>query len=127
MSNKTLFKESNGAPRHGFDAYGIDRGRYMELRGGCASGKYRAEMLLKACSGFEFLTEWIIMSVAKNLSYDSLEKMWARGEIKYMACSRTSFYRHRRKFYSNLDRMLKEECDEKRDGTGVKLYGGGTV
>ena len=112
MSNKTLIKESKGALRHGFSEYGISWKRYLELRGLCASGRCRAETLRRACKGFEFLTEWILMSVTKNLSYDNLEKMWARGEIKYMACSRTSFYRHRRKFYHNLDRMLKEECDE---------------
>ncbi len=111
MSNKTLCKkesrkESKGAPRSGFDAYNISRVRYLELRGGCASGRLSPETLRKACRGFEFLMEWIVMSVTKKRSYDCLEYDRQLGRIP---CGRTDFYGFRRKFYNNLDTMLKED------------------
>lgn len=79
--------------------------RDMELRDGCASGKYNAKILLEACRGIEFVQPWIVLSVTKNLSYDRLEYTEELGRIP---ASRTSFYRYKKLFYNNLDALLKE-------------------
>ncbi len=42
--------KKQSAPRLGFDAYQISQKRYLELRNGCATGKYRPELLSKACA-----------------------------------------------------------------------------
>ena len=49
-----------GAPRLSFDAYNISRERYIELRNGCAVGKYSRETLSKACRGLEFIEPYLI-------------------------------------------------------------------
>ncbi len=82
--------------------------KYVELCDNCALGKYSPEMLSKACAEFEFLRPWIILSVTKNLSYDRLEYT----ELGRIPVSRTSFYRYRKAFYSNLDALLKENGNE---------------
>lgn len=75
------------------------------LKGDCVIEKYNAEMLHKACAGFEFLEPWIFLSVTKNLSYDRLERTEELGRIPV---SRSSFYRYKKLFYRNLD-ALKEK------------------
>ena len=95
-----------GAPRLSFDAYNISRERYIELRGGCAAGKYSRETLSKACRGLEFIEPWIILSVTKSKSYDLIEFDYKLGRIPV---GRSDFYGFRRKFYHNLDVLLKEE------------------
>ena len=99
-----------GAPRTGFNEYGISQERYKEMRNGCAEGKYGLETLSKACRGLEFIKPWIILSVTKSKSYDALKIKWQLKEIEQMPCCRTDFYGFRRKFYHNLDVILREEC-----------------
>lgn len=95
--------------RANLEELGISRERYLEMRSGCRNGLYDREMLRAACDGgLEFLMKWIILSVTKKLSYDDLEKMWARGEIGRAPCCRTDFYACRRRFYHNLNEILKE-------------------
>ena len=95
-----------GAPRLSFEAYNISRERYIELRDGCAVGKYSRETLSKACRGLEFIEPWIILSVTKSKSYDLIEFDYKLGRIPV---GRSDFYGFRRKFYHNLDVLLKEE------------------
>lgn len=96
-----------GALRLSFDAYNISRERYRELRNGCALGKYSLETLSKACSGLEFIKPWILLSVTKSKSYDLIEFDCKLGRIPI---GRSDFYGYRRKFYHNLDVILREEC-----------------
>ena len=97
--------KNQSAPRLGFDAYNISRERQKELRNGCAAGKYSAETLSKACEGFEFISPWIILSVTKSRSYDLLEY----SQLGRIPIGRTDFYGFRRKFYHNLDCLLRNK------------------
>lgn len=106
MSNGNLSRMKNqGAPRLGFNAYNISRERYIELRDGCASGKYSRETLQEACRGLEFIEPWIILSVTKSKSYDLIEFDFKLGRIPI---GRSDFYGFRRKFYHNLDVILQQ-------------------
>lgn len=91
--------------------YKIDRKRYLELRNGCRTGEYSPEMLLKACKGIEFVEQWILLSVTENISYDRLEFSTRLGRIPV---GRTDFYGYRRRFYYNLNCLLKDESRDKR-------------
>ncbi len=86
---------------------------YVELRDNCASGKYNSEMLLKACKGFEFIEQWILLSVTKNLSYDRLEY----SELGRIPVSRTSFYRYKKLFYSNLNALEEKKMKQYKFST----------
>lgn len=107
MSRSSDNRMEKCAPRFSFSAYNISQERYRELCNGCAAGKYSREILSKACRGLEFIKPWILLSVTKGKSYESLEKMWARGEIERVPYGKTDFYGFRRKFYHNLDVLLK--------------------
>lgn len=110
MSKGNLSRtEYQCAPRMGYSEYGISRERYIELRNGCAEGKYIPKTLSKACRGLEFVKPWIILSVTKSMSYDALKIKWQLQEIEQMPYCRTDFYGWRRKFYHNLDCLLKSE------------------
>lgn len=98
--------ENQRAPRLGFDAYNISRERYLELRNGCAVGKYSPETLRKACRGLEFIEPWILLSVTKSKSFDRIEFDFKLGRVPV---GRSDFYGFRRKFYHNLDVILREE------------------
>ncbi|MBO5031085.1 MAG: hypothetical protein J6D08_04205 [Lachnospiraceae bacterium] len=102
--------ENQGAPRLGFNAYNISRKRYIELRNGCVAGKYTPEMLSRACKDFKFLEPWILLSVTKTYSYDAMIIKWELKELERPAVGRSDFYGYRRKFYYNLDVILREEC-----------------
>lgn len=74
---------------------------------GCAVGKYSREILREACRGLEFIESWIILSVTKSKSYDLIEFDLKLGCISIW---RSDFYGFHRKFYHNLDVILREEC-----------------
>ena len=99
--------ENQGAPRLGFNAYNISRERYIELRSGCATGKYSRETLQGACAEFKFIEPWVILSVTKSKSYDLIEFDLELGRVPV---GRSDFYGYRRRFYHNLDVMLREGC-----------------
>ena len=107
MSNSNWSRTKyQGAPRLGYGEYGISRERYIELRNGCAEGKYSPETLQKACRGLEFIKPWIILSVTKSKSYDLIE---FNSELGRIPIGRSDFYGFRRKFYHNLDCLLRTE------------------
>lgn len=118
--SKTIWSrtENQGAPRLGFDAYNINRERYIELSNGCATGKYSPETLSKACRGLEFIEPWIILSVTKSKSYDLIE---FHAELGRIPIGRSDFYGYRRQFYHNLDCLLRAE----RENASVKERGKG--
>ena len=112
MSKGNLSRTGNhSAPRLGFDAYNISRERYLELRNGCADGKYSPETLQEACRGLEFIEPWIILSVTKSKSFEGLRCLWELKEIEQIPFCRTDFYGFRRKFYHNLDVILREGAE----------------
>lgn len=119
MSKSILSRtENQGAPRLGFDTYNISRERYIELRNGCAAGKYSREILSKACRGLEFIKPWILLSVTKSKSYDLIE---FHAELGRIPIGRSDFYGYRRQFYHNLDCLLRAE----RENASVKERGKG--
>ncbi len=87
----------------------MSRERYLELRNGCAAGKYSLETLQVACRGLDFIEPWIILSVTKSKSYDRLEYDLQLGRV---SVGRTDFYGFRRKFYHNLDCLLRAERED---------------
>ena len=106
MSKDNLSRGQSIA-RPSFAELGICKERYLELRSGCVSGRYSRETLSKACIGLEFIEPWIILSVTKSKSYDFIEFNEKLGRIPV---GRSDFYGFRRKFYHNLDVILREEC-----------------
>ena len=104
MSKGNLSRtEYQCAPRMGYSEYGISRARYTELRDGCMMGKYSRRTLSKACIGLEFIEPWIILSVTKSKSYDLMEY----SDLGRIPVGRSDFYGFRRKFYHNLNCLLK--------------------
>ena len=93
--------------RLSFAELGIDKSMYLQLRAGCVAGKHGYETLSAACRGLEIAEPWIIMSVTQNKSYDAMRVKWELGEIKRAPIGRSDFYGFRRRFYYNLDRLLK--------------------
>ena len=99
---KSVRTENQGAPRLGFNAYNISRERYIELRNGCAAGKYSREILSKACRGLEFIEPLILLSIRQGKSFDRLQILWELGEMERPAVSRSGFYRFRRRLGKRL-------------------------
>ena len=90
-------------PRYTWEHYGIDKYRYDKLTEYIQSGAYADIALYAANKADKELKDYILLSVTKNKSYDALEKLWARGKIKRIPCSRTGFYGVRRYFYHLFD------------------------
>lgn len=86
----------------------MSKSDFNKLRDNCVAGKYDVEILHEACQGFEFLEPWILLSVTKNKSYDSIEY----SELGRIPVSRTGFYRCRKLFYCNLNAILEEKKSE---------------
>lgn len=86
---------------------GMSKESVRELQNGCKAGIYPPETLSKACRGFEFIKPWILLSVTKGCSYDTMRTKWELGELERAPVGRTDFYGCRRKFYYNLDNLLK--------------------
>lgn len=97
-------KNRQAMQRLNFEQFGISQRRYLELRNGCRMRTYSPEMLSRACSGFEFVKPWILLSVTENRSFDRLEFHATLGRCPV---SRTDFYGYRRLFYHNLDCILQ--------------------
>ena len=105
MSKKKSSSNAQTIQRLSYEEYGISKNRLAELQSGCRAGIYPSEMLSDACNGFEFIKPWILLSVAKNRSYDLLEFDLRLGRVPV---GRSNFYSFRRRFFYNLDRALRE-------------------
>lgn len=101
MSRKAGSKRSN--PRPGYDDLGLYPARLQEVQACCRSGVFSRETMQRACNGFEWITEFIILSATKDLSFDKIEFNTKWGRI---SCGRSDFYSYRRQFYSNLSNEL---------------------
>lgn len=85
--------------------YGITRERYNELKALCQSGKYDDVARSEARRANEIISEYILLSVKKNLSFEGVEYAKGLGRIP---CGRTDFYGYRRLFYHLFDERMKE-------------------
>lgn len=85
--------------------YGINKARYAELQEMCQSRKYDAAARSAAYQANKDIAEYILLSVRKNLSFESVEYTEGLGRIP---CGRTDFYGYRRLFYHLFDEKLKE-------------------
>lgn len=112
MSKGKCRNGTNTMQRRSCVKCGIERQRLEELQSGCRTGIYPPEILKAACKEFEFIELWILLSVRQGKSFDRLQILWELGEMERPAVSRSGFYRFRRRFFSNLDRELKERGTE---------------
>lgn len=96
------------APRHSWQYYGISKDRYRRLTEYIQSDIYASVARQAAHTACEDFAEYFLLSVRKNLSYEGLEKLWARGDIERMPCGRSDFYGWRRYFFSIMNEKMKE-------------------
>lgn len=85
--------------------YGITKERYDELKALCQSGKYDDVARSEARRANEIISEYILLSVKKNLSFEGVEYAKGLGRIP---CGRTDFYGYRRLFYHLFDERIRE-------------------
>lgn len=96
-----------GTPRYTWEYYGISKARYRQLEEYIQSGRYASLASQAAHIANETIAEYLIISIAKNKSYDALEKMWARGEIDRIPYGKTDFYGVRRYFIACFDKEVR--------------------
>ena len=87
-----------------FDDYGISKERYQELKEYARDHRNAVVVHSAAYEACPDIAEYILLSVRKNKSYESLEYDRHLGRIP---CGRTDFYGYRRLFYHLLDLKLK--------------------
>lgn len=95
------------APRRSMEDYGVSAERYSLLKGYIRSGRYAVQASRAAHMANDDIAKYILLSVTKNKSYESLEKMWGRGDIERIPCGKTDFYGYRRLFYYLFDLEIK--------------------
>lgn len=98
-----------GTPRHPIEYYGLTDERVEELERFIRfGGKYIVPIASSAAyKANKLIYGHILLSIKRNLSYDTLEKMWARGEIERIPYCRTDFYGIRRYFFSIFDKEMR--------------------
>lgn len=96
-----------GTPRHSWQYYGINKERYRQLAEYIQSGKYASLASQAAHTANEMVAGYILLSVIGKLSYENLEKLWARGGIDRIPYGKTDFYGIRRYFFSIFDKELR--------------------
>lgn len=101
MSRKAGNKKSN--PRPSYNDLGLSPERLQEIQAFCRSGAFDRETMQRACNGFDWIAEFIILSATKDLSFDRIEYNTKWGRI---SCGKSDFYSYRRRFYSNLSKEL---------------------
>lgn len=97
----------NRTPRHSWKYYGISKERYRQLTECIRSGRYASLASQAAHTANEMIAEYILLSVIGKLSYEGLEKLWARGGIDRIPYGKTDFYGIRRYFFSIFDKELR--------------------
>lgn len=95
-----------------WEEYGIDQKRYKELKEICVSGKEEEKVKKAAEKANKEISEYIILSVKKDKSYEKVEYDMKLGRIP---CGRTDFYGYRRLFYYFLNEMEKEKYEISRE------------
>lgn len=99
--------QQTGTPRYSWQYYGISKARYRQLTEYIQSGRYTSLALQAAHRADKIVAEYILLSIKKNLSYDALEKLWARGGIDRIPCSRTGFYYIKKYFFHLMDLEMR--------------------
>lgn len=92
-----------GTPRRPIGHYGLTDKRVAELERLIQSGRYDAVASYAAHRADKIAADHILLSIKKNLSYDALDKLYGRGEIERVPCSRTGFYYTKKYFYHLFD------------------------
>lgn len=107
--------ERNPAPRKSWEEYGLgDRERRAELRTMAQSSEYAEIARNCAHIAAPEIERYILLSVTENLSYEGLEKAWARGDIDRMACGKSDFYGYKRFFYHLFDERVKKMTNHEK-------------
>lgn len=91
------------------ESLGLSPERIREIKMLCRTGKFDGETMRRACRGFEWISDFVIMSAVSGASFDRIEFNAKLGRVP---CGRSDFYGYRRQFYSNLDKILKMEDGE---------------
>ena len=95
------------APRRSLQYYGISKERHMQLTEYIQSGIYASVARQAAHRANKYIAEYLIMSIAENLSYDDLERMWTLKEIERIPIGRSDFYGWRRYYMHIFDLELR--------------------
>lgn len=103
----TSIQKCQSVPRHSLSYYGLTYKRVEELERLIRSGKYATVALQAAHKADNDAAEYILLSIMKKLSYEGLDKLYGRGEIDRVPCSRTGFYYTKKYFYSIFDKELR--------------------
>lgn len=98
-----LQPQYQSAPRYSWEHYGINKERHRQLTEYIQSDRYTILALQAAHRADKDAAGYIILSIKQNLSYDALEKLWARGRINRIPCSRTGFYYAKKYFFHLVD------------------------
>lgn len=106
-----LQPQYQSTPRYSWQYYGISKERHRQLKEYIQSGRYAHVARQAAHKANKDISEYILLSVTENLSYDELQKMWELKKIDRMACCRTDFYGYRRLFYHLFDLEVKKKND----------------
>lgn len=96
-----------GTPRHSLEYYGLTHERVAELENLIRSGKYTRLASSVAHTVDKDSAQYILLSITKKLSYEGLDKLYGRGEIGKIPCSRTGFYYTKKYFYHLFDLEMR--------------------
>lgn len=101
-------QQQTGTPRHPIEYYGLTNERVAELVRLIQSDKYSCLASQVAHRADKDAAWYILLSIKQNLSYDAIEKLWARGEVDRIPCSRTGFYYVKKYFYHLFDLEVRK-------------------
>lgn len=110
--------EENQNLRASYAEFGIDETKLNELQEIVRSGRYDDLVESAAVKVGEDVSEYILMSVRENMSFDRMRIKWELRDIPQIPCSRTSFYAKRRLFFHYLDEALRELDAERGESDG---------
>ena len=109
----SIFSEPNkppyqGTPRHSFKHYGLTDERVEELERLIQSSRYASLASQAAHKASEDISEYILLSITQNKSYDALRAKWELKEMEQIPYCRTDFYGLRRYFMSIFDKEMRK-------------------
>lgn len=91
-----------------FNYYGIGKDRLDELTEMCQSGKYDTVARFAAYTANPEITEYILLSVMEDVSYDSFSIPKYEERLGGIYICRTDFYGYKRLFYHIFDEEIKK-------------------
>lgn len=99
--------QCKGIPRRSLGHYGLTNERVEELEKMIQSGRYDHLASSVAYTADKDSAEYILLSITKKLSYEGLGKLYGRGEIDRIPCSRTGFYYTKKYFFHLMDLEMR--------------------